>query len=241
MIKNSRKSAFTLVEMAIVIVIVAVIIAGIFSGQEILEGSKRLAVISELNNYKTSYEQFEEKYYSVPGDMVDATSVWSSADGNGDGDGTIERGGNNEDYLAWQHLALSGFIDGSFDGSMSGSNVELETEIPKGPYIKSGYRMIRQNEKTPSSDYYNAVTLGKVRSGHNVDTALFTPRQAHSIDQKIDDINPSEGNLVTIAGNGVTATDCVTANGAGDEDDTYTLTNDDVDCILVYYMEHIEE
>jgi prepilin-type N-terminal cleavage/methylation domain-containing protein len=74
--ENRNKSGFTLIEIAIVVVIVAILIAGVMAGEEVLEGSKRMAVVSNLSKYKTAYDQFMEKYYSAPGDMSDAESVW---------------------------------------------------------------------------------------------------------------------------------------------------------------------
>jgi hypothetical protein len=154
---------------------------------------------------------------------------------NGDDDGLIDT--TAESYLAWQHLALSSFIDGSFAGSRSDTNVVLEVDIPSGPYTKSGYRIIQENQKI--STYVNALTFGKVRTGDNVDAGVLTPRQAHIIDQKIDDVNPSEGRLVTTDGNGVTAGTCIVENAGGDQDDEYDLSVTSKSCVILYYLENI--
>jgi prepilin-type N-terminal cleavage/methylation domain-containing protein len=240
-----NKSGFTLIEMSIVLVIVALIIAGILNGEEIMENSKRLAVVSDLQKFKTAYDQFKEKYYSPPGDMADAESVWGAAKtNNGDGDNVIERNASNEDYLAWQHMGLSGFINGYYPSALTGTNVSPGKDIPDGPYTKSGYRMYNRTDKVLV--LANAITYGKVRSVHDVDVGFLMPRQAMTIDEKMDDRNPSEGQVITIAGvtsagAAITATQCVTANGAGDEDDTYAVSNKQKECTITYYIEPTQQ
>lgn len=241
---KTNLSAFTLIEMSIVLVIIALIVAGVMQGVDVLENSKRMAIVSDMQQYKAAYDQFKEKYYSPPGDMSDAESVWGVAKtNNGDGDNLIERNANNDDYLAWQHLGLSNFINGYWTGSLSGTNVEPDLDIPAGPYTKTAYRMFNSTSKilVPA----NAITFGRVRSSHNVDVGVLTPKQALSIDQKIDDKNPSEGQFITTsgvtpAGGAIAVTQCVTA-GASEELDTYNVSNKLGQCILTYYLEATQQ
>jgi len=213
--KKLRQEGFTLVELAVVLVIISLLVSGIMAGEEVLETSKRTAVISTLGKYKSSYDQFSEKYYSIPGDIPDAEDVWGAANtDNGDGNGYVDSA--TESYLAWQHLGLSGFVDGRYPGSRSGTNVAPSTDIPSGPYTKSGYQILQKNDKTTSSTNYNAVTFAKVRSVDNLDNPVLVPKQAKTVDQKIDDSNPSEGQIVSITG--------------GDSGD---VSYDEADCIVV--------
>lgn len=236
---------FTLIEMSIVLVIISLIIVGILGGEDILENSKRLSIISKIEKYKAAYDSFKEKYYSPPGDMADAESVWgASKTDNGDGDGVIETGG--EDYIAWQHLGLAGFVNGYFSGSATGtsSSVVLGTDIPEGAYTKTGYRLLNATSGIVVAT--NAVQFGKYRTGSEIDLGAVDPKQALSIDQKIDDRNPSEGQLITIsgktaAGAAIAATNCVTAGGAGDEDDTYAVGTKTKDCIIYYYLDQTQQ
>lgn len=234
------KKGFTLIEMSIVLVIIALIIAGVLAGDDILENSKRLSVISELQKHKAAYDSFKEKYYAPPGDISDAESVWGTTKtNNGDGDTIIERTGD-EDYLAWQHLGLAGFINGYYSGALVAiTNVNIGVDIPEGPYGKTGYRFVGASDSILTTT--NALLYGRYRSGHLLDSGILMPKQAMAIDQKMDDKNPSEGQLITIAGNGVTSTNCVTVNGAGDEDNTYTIATKTKDCILVYYVDATQQ
>jgi len=234
------QKGFTLIEMSIVLVIVGLIIGGILAGEDILENSKRISIVSQLQKYKSAYESFKEKYYSPPGDMSDAESAWgASKTNNGDGDGLITSSGS-EDYLAWQHLALAGFINGYYSGALTAiTNVNIGVDIPEAPYTKTGYRMIRDEAKILFKT--NSVQFGRYRSGSDMDNGALTPKQALNIDEKIDDRNPSEGQLITISGYDIHHTRCVIAGDAGDEDDTYAVSIKTRDCILIYYLDQTQQ
>lgn len=240
---SGKFGGFTLVELAIVLVIISLLVAGIMAGEEVLETSKRMAVISTLGKQKAAYDQFVEKYYAAPGDMPDAESVWGASNtDNGDGDGDVEGGASDEEYLFWQHMGLSGFIDGRYPGSLTGTNVDPGVDIPSGPYTKSGYSALSRGFRV-SSDIIS-ISLARARSVDNIDYAVFTPKQAHSIDRKVDDGNPSEGQIVSEPGYDTSGyfadSTCITAGGAGDEDDVYALSETEKRCYIIYYMEFAE-
>lgn len=237
------RRGFTLVELAIVLVIVSLLVAGIMAGEEVLETSKRMAVISTLGKQKSAYDQFVEKYYAPPGDISDAENVWGSGNtDNGDGDGDIESGASDEEYLFWQHLALAGFIDGRYPGSRSDTDVEPGVDIPSAPYTKSGYSAFARGFKVANDT--NSIAIARARSGDNIDYSVFVPKQAHSIDRKMDDANPSEGQIVSEPGydsSGYYAdSTCITANSAGDADDEYNLSQTEKRCYLIYYLDFAE-
>lgn len=244
---NLKHKGFTLIELAIVIVIIGVLSSVIVGAQNMIENSKKTTIITELTTFKSAYEQFEDKYYSVPGDMSDAEDVWGSGNtDNGDGDGKIEddadgnatvnRASEQEDMLAWQHLGFSDLIKGRYNGNLSASTkAEIDEDIPSGPHDGSGYTFDDRNTMTSSN--LNSIAYGAYRTLHYYDNAVLAPQEAFSIDKKVDDMNPSEGQLITTNGNGGTTADCTTVGSAGDQDDTYSLSNKDKDCYIIYYFE----
>ena len=129
--KKNFKSGFTLIEMAIVVIIIGVIIAGVLGGQELLEVNKRNSLITDLQKYHDAIVQFKEKYKFYPGDFPFAETTFVTGNGdflrNGDGDGIIEICGDNdrddcpkysEELRAWSQLGEEGLIKESYPGGV---------------------------------------------------------------------------------------------------------------------------
>lgn len=66
---DSRKSGFTLIELSIVLVIIALVIGGVVVGKELLEATKIRTTLAQLDQFKTAVSTFKMKYGSLPGDM----------------------------------------------------------------------------------------------------------------------------------------------------------------------------
>lgn len=77
-ITNKKIEGFTLVEIAIVIVIIGLIIGGVVGGQSLIQSTKRNSVIKEYNSFKIAINAFKLEYDSLPGDMRDATDYWGT-------------------------------------------------------------------------------------------------------------------------------------------------------------------
>jgi prepilin-type N-terminal cleavage/methylation domain-containing protein len=65
--KNNR--AFTLIELAIVLVVVALIVGAVVSASGLFDSSRRLKIIAGFDNYKKAFNDFYLKYNFLPGDM----------------------------------------------------------------------------------------------------------------------------------------------------------------------------
>ncbi len=133
--QSPHKSGFTLIEIAVVLVIIGLIVGGVVVGQDLIKAAQLRAVISEVEKYKTAVMTFKGKYDCLPGDCANATSffgtpwagVTTDSAGNvitnGDGNGLIDQlaacsdPGRHESWEAWHHLSLAGLITGSFTGN----------------------------------------------------------------------------------------------------------------------------
>jgi prepilin-type N-terminal cleavage/methylation domain-containing protein len=130
-----RQSGFTLIEIAIVLVIIGLLLGGVLKGQELITSARVRNLISQQDGIKAAYFGFLDRYRALPGDYNQATNniagVSSAAcgGGNGDGDGRIETT-NNENVLAWEHLSKSGFINGSYTCAAT----ESPTTSPSNPF-----------------------------------------------------------------------------------------------------------
>jgi prepilin-type N-terminal cleavage/methylation domain-containing protein len=113
---KTKQGGFTLVEIAIVLVIIGLLLGGILKGQEMVTQAKIKNAIADFSGISAAYHGYLDRYRALPGDDVSATR-WSGATaGNGNGvvagfyNGTT---GTAEARLWWDHLRRSGFIAGT--------------------------------------------------------------------------------------------------------------------------------
>jgi prepilin-type N-terminal cleavage/methylation domain-containing protein len=117
-----KQSGFTLIEIAIVLVIIGLLLGGVLKGQELITSARVRNLISQQDGVKAAYFGFLDRYRALPGDYTTATTnianiVATAAcnNGNGNGNGRIENtAGLQENILAWEHLSKAGFISGSY-------------------------------------------------------------------------------------------------------------------------------
>lgn len=121
--RNTLKSGFTLVELAIVIVIIGLLVGGVLQGQELIKQAKMRRVMSDMNSYRAGITTFYGKYNCLPGDCPNAFVVMGGQCGtnqaittggtgcNGNGDRTLSR---NEGLHLWAQLTISKIIKGSY-------------------------------------------------------------------------------------------------------------------------------
>ena len=94
----SKQKGFTLVEIAIVLVIVGLLIGGVLKGQEMITNAKLKRVESDNAGIAAAMFSYQDRYLQLPGDDGGAgarfdfyiTGVGAAA--NGDGDGVIGAG-----------------------------------------------------------------------------------------------------------------------------------------------------
>src|SRR5207302_11160387 len=82
---SKRRQGFTLVEIAIVLVIVGLLLGGILKGQEMIIQAKIKNSISDFSGVSAAYFGYLDRYRATPGDDSGAGGRWSGAtSGNGD-------------------------------------------------------------------------------------------------------------------------------------------------------------
>ncbi len=135
--KVKKQSGFTLVEIAIVLVIIGLLLGGVLKGQEIIESSKIKTLAKDLNGATAMFMAYQDRYRGVPGDDIaaavttagseaPATSAargWDPiATGNGDGfignatantDAQMFPTPKDESLAALQALRSAGFLPGT--------------------------------------------------------------------------------------------------------------------------------
>jgi prepilin-type N-terminal cleavage/methylation domain-containing protein len=117
---------FTLVEIAIVLVIIGLLLGGVLKGQEMIENGRIKSVIGDMNGISAAYNSYLDRYHAIPGDETNAVMGvgatgrgWlGNAAGNGNGvldtlppvtftNAAVEQG------AMWRALRASGLAAGN--------------------------------------------------------------------------------------------------------------------------------
>lgn len=125
------EKGFTLVEIAIVLVIIGLLLGGILKGQEMIVQAKIKNAIADFSGISAAYHGYVDRYKKLPGDDPCAggavtvgncgttTGRWTgAAAGNGNGlvAGKYNSGtAADESRLWWDHLRRAGFVSGVGD------------------------------------------------------------------------------------------------------------------------------
>ena len=100
-LKDNR--GFTLVELAIVMIIIGLLIGGVLKGQQLVDNAKVTSTLAQVKAYQASVNAFLDTYGMMPGDMSNATSrvpACVAADnncGDGNADGFISMSTDADD------------------------------------------------------------------------------------------------------------------------------------------------
>lgn len=224
---KTSSSGFTMVEMAVSLAIIGMVAAAIVAGSNVKRKLELQQVIDDVSAISRAVEEFKNTYGSLPGDMYNAEAVFGAAntdDGNGDGDLADEGPDTNTDerLLFWQHLALAGLIEGTYDGATTGVGGLME-----GPMKNSVY-----NAATTATNI--TVTISRTAFGI-IDLGIIKTKEAYDIDSKYDDGNWNANYITSADATNETAGDCV-----GSEPN-YNLTNSrEKPCVMAFNIYDIQ-
>jgi len=253
MYDNKKQSGFTLVEIAIVLVIIGLLLGGILKGQELINSARVRNMADQNSGIQAAYFGFIDRYRQVPGDWLNTSAsqaigvtvnlptVVAGITGNGRIDNTTM-----EAAAIWEQLARSQFLGGGF------------TPATADPVTEATYVA---NAVGPSNAFNGALVLTRnagytgvasvrlnLHMGRNVPVSI-----ARELDVKVDDGLPNSGvlRLTDLAGSGPfetiefapTFTTCSTpvastgpVNPAGTEGatDIYDIFDDFQNCPQVF-------
>jgi prepilin-type N-terminal cleavage/methylation domain-containing protein len=195
-----RQQGFTLVEIAIVLVIIGLLLGGILRGQELINNARVRNTIDQVNGVKAAYFGFQDRFRLIPGDL-NAAGVAVVGNGalaaTGAVDGTVAAG---DSATVFQNLTVSGFLA---CGTCTVAGASTAANSPANPY--NGFMRISN-----TADYQVGAGAGPVRM--HVATGTGVPSNVLAeIDRKVDDGVSNNGSFVESGFNGAPAA-CAVGN-----------------------------
>lgn len=210
---KKQQSGFTLIELAIVLVIIGLLLGGVLKGQELINSAKVKNIASELKNTQIYIYSYQDKFRALPGDDRAATAHLSPSTGvtNGDGDGVIEGAWNSttaadESFNFWQQIRLAGLDTGPTDKT---ATTYLPTNNEGG---RIGVQSNPQNTITGLTGSYAVCTEGVVG------------KMARELDTQLDDGVTTSGSVMVAATvTGTTAATSVATTATNFDSTKYTV------------------
>jgi prepilin-type N-terminal cleavage/methylation domain-containing protein len=172
---------FSLIELALVLIVIGILAGAVFKGRDVLEAAKMRSVLSEIERIRTAYVLYHDTFGQWPGNDAFARARFGDSVANGLGNGFISA---DESAQVWVHLAKA-------------------ESLPQAtaPSSKLGGQFSIEGDPTTRKNML--ILSGPEKSG------LLTPKQAASLKSKAGESDPSHGQIHVLEGVGVVGGACV--------------------------------
>jgi len=217
----NKQTGFTLIELAIVLVIIGLLLGGVLRGQELINSAKVKNMARDFQNIQVYIYGYQDKFKALPGDDAAAdthlTGGVKATTGGTLGNGVIEGNWDSttnteESYLFWQHVRLAGLSPGSTDTAASNSGV-YEPKNADGGRI--GVQSVANHTNLPTSPT-------AMSGAYVVCSAGILGKYAKQIDTTLDDGATDTGS-VRVYSTGTTAWLPTTGASAIVDSNTYNV------------------
>ncbi|MFZ5505582.1 MAG: prepilin-type N-terminal cleavage/methylation domain-containing protein [Pseudomonadota bacterium] len=201
---RSTQNGFTLVEIAIVLVIIGLLLGGVLKGQELINSAKAKSLVNDFRTISTAVYAYQDRFRFMPGDDPAATqhvggANASSPSGEARGNGRV--GGNwnsttttDESFLVWQHLRMANLLTGN--SNFSDLNGYFPRNADNGTIGITGTAPIRPATETATSSSSASVLM---TGAFFICSDGISARLARQVDATMDDGATETGNVRAMA------------------------------------------
>jgi prepilin-type N-terminal cleavage/methylation domain-containing protein len=195
MIKRTY-SGFTLIEIAIVLVIIGLLLGGVLKGQELINSAKVKNLATDFKNIPLFIYTYQDKFKALPGDDANAAAHLTSATvattpAGGIGNGVINGNwdsvtASDETILFWQHIRLAGLASGETIVNAATGNTYLPTNAVGG--------RIGITNGTAAN-----LPISGLRGSHIICSGGIIGKFAKQLDSTLDDGNTASSSMMVMA------------------------------------------
>ncbi len=233
---NKNQKGFTLVELAIVLVIVGLLISGILKGRELLQSAQLNSTVAAAKSYTSAMITFNDLQRGLPGDLTSPTTripnCWNECLRSGDGNGRIGNwvevimprtlAGAPENVAAWAQMNAMNLTTGTKSDVSAIEFGDSDPSVPVGggfliTYLGTSPFPLPYISATAPRDGHYLALVSDPASGIQVTSTTMTPTIAQRLDKKLDDGKPNTGGVVAIGIALAGSQQCATSTAATGE------------------------
>lgn len=185
------QQGFTLVEIAIVLVIIGLLLGGILKGQELITSARVRNIADQNSGVQAAYYGFVDRFRQVPGDWQQANAAQAipGVTTGGNGNGRLDEGSNAwvEALAVWEHLSRAGFIQGAYIGGNAAPAAADTNLAPRNAF--NGFLVLFRSDDYLDTDNPPTQRLNLVM-GRGIPVNVM-----RELDLKVDDGLPQSGVL----------------------------------------------
>jgi prepilin-type N-terminal cleavage/methylation domain-containing protein len=208
---EKMQRGFTLVEIAIVLVIIGLLLGGVLKGQELVNSAKVKNLANDFRSISSFVYAYQDRFRALPGDDRAANTHLNGATTattpNTANVGNARINGNwnsttttDESFLFWQHVRLAGLATGTPDTA----SPDYPPRNAEGGRIGVTGDPILTSPATPYPASFYICSRG------------IQGRYARQIDTTIDDGNTATGSVRVITDDSATAANAINVQAAND-------------------------
>ncbi len=223
-----NQSGFTLIEIAIVLVIIGLLLGGVLKGQELINSARVKNLANDFKNVPVFIYGYQDKFKALPGDQPQASldsqfpapntpnvCTPAAAGHCATNNGIIDGGWDattvaDESYVFWQHVRLAGFGPGAT--ALGSADYRPRNAV-------NGFIGVTNSAQAP-------ITSGGVpmRGTYIVCSDSIPGKFAKQLDTTLDDGNTATGSVMVVpAGTPTTTPVAALATTAIVDDTTYLV------------------